>query len=52
MLLLFRNHKGLVMAESDAYTTGEGTSEAHQWLNNFWPKTIDEIKKANTVGPK
>lgn len=28
---------------------GQGPSEAHQWLSNFWPKTMNEIKATKQV---
>ena len=40
------------MGDSDpAFINPEGhaQSEAHQWLNNFWPKTMNEVKAVKNV---
>lgn len=42
----------LIMAENDpTYSLGESQaqSEAHQWLNGFWPKTMGEVKAVKAV---
>ena len=36
------------MAEGESFMT-EGQTEAHQWLDNFWTKTMDQIKATTSV---
>ena len=41
------------MADADSTFTitadGQGPSEAHQWLGNFWPRIMNEIKTTKQV---